>query len=70
MTEGAADDAKAKLGSGVVAFVTVYEGRASLVVGVTQDLTARVNAVDLVRGAEALVASGGGRPDMAQAAWA
>ena len=64
-----ADDAKAKLGSGVVAFVTVAEGKASLVVGVTADLTARVNAVDLVRaGAEALGGKGGGgRPDMAQA---
>jgi len=64
-----ADDAKAKLGSGVVAFVTVADGKASLVVGVTQDLTPRVNAVDLVRvGAEALGGKGGGgRPDMAQA---
>ena len=64
-----ADDAKAKLGSGVVAFVTVAEGKASLVVGVTPDLTSRVNAVDLVRaGAEALGGKGGGgRPDMAQA---
>ena len=64
-----ADDAKAKLGSGVVAFVTVAEGRASLVVGVTPDLTARVSAVDLVRaGSEALGGKGGGgRPDMAQA---
>jgi alanyl-tRNA synthetase len=64
-----ADDAKAKLGSGIVAFVTVTDGRASLVVGVTEDLTARVNAVDLVRaGAEALGGKGGGgRPDMAQA---
>jgi len=64
-----ADDAKAKLGSGIVAFVTVADGRASLVVGVTADLTARVSAVDLVRaGAEALGGKGGGgRPDMAQA---
>jgi alanyl-tRNA synthetase len=64
-----ADDAKAKLGSGVVAFVTTAEGKASLVVGVTQDLTTRFNAVDLVRaGAEALGGKGGGgRPDMAQA---
>ena len=64
-----ADEAKTKLGSGVVAFVTVADGRASLVVGVTPDLTARVNAVDLVRaGAEALGGKGGGgRPDMAQA---
>jgi alanyl-tRNA synthetase len=64
-----ADDAKAKLGSGVVAFVTVAEGRASLVVGVTPDLTARISAVALVRaGSEALGGKGGGgRPDMAQA---
>jgi alanyl-tRNA synthetase len=64
-----ADEAKAKLGSGVVAFVAVSEGRASVVVGVTPDLTARINAVDLVRaGAEALGGKGGGgRPDMAQA---
>jgi alanyl-tRNA synthetase len=64
-----ADDAKSKLGSGVVAFVTVAEGKASLVVGVTPDLTARVSAVDLVRaGAEAVGGKGGGgRPDMAQA---
>jgi len=64
-----ADDAKARLGSGVVAFVTVADGKASLVVGVTPDLTERISAVDLVRaGAEALGGKGGGgRPDMAQA---
>jgi alanyl-tRNA synthetase len=64
-----ADDAKARIGSGVVAFVTVAEGKASLVVGVTPDLTSRISAVDLVRaGAEALGGKGGGgRPDMAQA---
>ena len=63
------DSAKAQLGSGVVAFVAVADGRASLVVGVTDDLTARVSAVDLVKlGAEALGGKGGGgRPDMAQA---
>jgi len=67
--KGLADDAKAKLGSGVVAFVAAAEGKVSLVVGVTDDLTARVSAVDLVRlGAEALGGKGGGgRPDMAQA---
>jgi alanyl-tRNA synthetase len=64
-----ADDAKARLGSGVVAFVTVADGKASLVVGVTPDLMAQISAVDLVRaGAEALGGKGGGgRPDMAQA---
>jgi alanyl-tRNA synthetase len=64
-----ADEAKAKLGSGVVAFAAVADGKASLVVGVTDDLKARISAVDLVRlGAEALGGKGGGgRPDMAQA---
>ncbi|MBI1328794.1 MAG: alanine--tRNA ligase [Alphaproteobacteria bacterium] len=67
--KGLADDAKAKLGSGVVAFVALADGKASLVVGVTEDLTKRISAVDLVRiGAEALGGKGGGgRPDMAQA---
>jgi alanyl-tRNA synthetase len=67
--KGLADDAKTKIGSGVVAFVAVAEGRASLVVGVTGDLSNRISAVDLVRiGAEALGGKGGGgRPDMAQA---
>ena len=67
--KGLADDAKTKIGSGVVAFVTVADGKASLVVGVTDDLIARISAVDLVRlGAEALGGKGGGgRPDMAQA---
>jgi alanyl-tRNA synthetase len=64
-----ADELKRKLGSGVVALVSTAEGKASIVVGVTDDLTARFNAVDLVKaGASALGGKGGGgRPDMAQA---
>jgi alanyl-tRNA synthetase len=65
-----ADEFKKSLGSGVVALVGLSEdGKASIVVGVTNDLTARFNAVDLVKkGAEALGGKGGGgRPDMAQA---
>jgi alanyl-tRNA synthetase len=67
--KGLADDAKTKIGSGVVAFVASAEGKASVVVGVTDDLTKRISAVDLVRlGAEALGGKGGGgRADMAQA---
>ena len=64
------DEGKKQVGSGVVAIVGVtQEGKAGIVVGVTDDLTARFNAVDLVRrGAEALGGKGGGgRPDMAQA---
>ena len=67
--KGLADEAKTKIGSGVVAFVAAADGKASLVVGVTDDLKARINAVDLVKiGAEKLGGKGGGgRPDMAQA---
>jgi alanyl-tRNA synthetase len=64
------DDGKKQIGSGVVAIVGVTEdGKAGIVVGVTADLTARFNAVELVRkGSEALGGKGGGgRPDMAQA---
>ncbi len=66
---GLIDDGKKKLGTGVVAFVAVNEGRASLAVGVTADLVDKVNAVELVKvGAAALGGKGGGgRPDMAQA---
>nr|MBX2834884.1 alanine--tRNA ligase [Micavibrio sp.] len=64
-----ADDLKAKLGSGVIVLVATNDGKASIVVGVTDDLTSRFSAVDLVRvGSEALGGKGGGgRPDMAQA---
>ena len=64
-----ADDLKKQVGSGVVALVTAVEGKASIVVGVTDDLTDDISAVDLVRvGAAALGGKGGGgRADMAQA---
>ncbi|GAB4366581.1 MAG: alanine--tRNA ligase [Kiloniellaceae bacterium] len=64
-----ADDLKKKIGSGVVVLVAVNDGKASLVVGVTEDATAKASAVDLVKvGSEALGGKGGGgRPDMAQA---
>jgi alanyl-tRNA synthetase len=65
-----ADEGKRQLGSGVVVIVaTAEDGKAGIVVGVTDDLTKRFNAVDLVKkGAEALGGKGGGgRPDMAQA---
>ena len=65
-----ADEAKQSVGSGVVAIAAASEdGKASIVVAVTPDLTSRFNAVDLVRlGSAALGGKGGGgRPDMAQA---
>jgi alanyl-tRNA synthetase len=65
---GAVDDAKQRLGSGVVALVAVNDGRATVAVGVTADLTGTWNAVDLTRAAVAALGGqgGGGRPDMAQ----
>jgi alanyl-tRNA synthetase len=65
---GLIDEAKARLGSGVAAVVTVVEGRASVAVGVTDDLKDRLSAVDLVKAAVAALGGqgGGGRPDMAQ----
>ncbi len=65
---GAVDEAKARIGSGVAALVAVNDGRATVAIGVTDDLKDRLNAVDLVKAAVAAVGGqgGGGRPDMAQ----
>jgi alanyl-tRNA synthetase len=65
---GLIDDAKRQVGSGVVAMVAVNDGRATVAVGVTEDLTASLSAVDLVRKAVETLGGqgGGGRPDMAQ----
>jgi len=67
---GLVDEGKKQIGSGIVAIIGVSdEGKAGLVVGVTQDLTGDYDAVELVKtGAEALGGQGGGgRRDMAQA---
>jgi alanyl-tRNA synthetase len=65
---GLVDDAKQRIGSGVVALVAVKDGRATVAVGVTEDLAGSRDAVDLVRKAVAELGGqgGGGRPDMAQ----
>ncbi len=65
---GMVDAAKGKLGSGVAVMVTTEGGKASVAVGVTDDLTARFSAVDLVKAAVSALGGqgGGGRPDMAQ----
>ena len=62
------DTMKQKVGSGIAALIAVNEGRASVAVGVTDDLAGQINAVDLLKAAvEALGGQGGGgRPDMAQ----
>ena len=63
------DDIMQNIGSGIVVLCSDKDDKASVVVGVSKDLTAKYNAVDLVRAASAVVGGqgGGGRPDMAQA---
>ncbi len=64
-----ADEGKKKLGSGVVILVANdADGKAALVVGVTNDLTSTNNAVQMVQAGVAELGGkgGGGRPDMAQ----
>ena len=65
---GTADAIKKELGSGVVALVSVNEGKAAVVVSVTEDLVGSIDAVELVRRGVAAVggAGGGGRRDFAQ----
>jgi alanyl-tRNA synthetase len=66
--KGMADEFKKKLGSGVVALIGVEDGKASAVVGVTDDLSKNLSAVELVKAGVAALGGkgGGGRPDMAQ----
>jgi len=64
------DEAKRSVGSGIVAIGGISEdGKAAIVVGVSDDLVSKFSAVDLVRAASEIVGGkgGGGRPDMAQA---
>ena len=63
------DEINKSLGSGIVVLGTDKDSKASIVVGVTQDLTGKYSAVDLVKLASQAVGGqgGGGRPDMAQA---
>jgi alanyl-tRNA synthetase len=64
----AVDSMKQRVGSGIAALVAVNDGRASVAVGVTDDLANQVSAVELVKAAVAALGGqgGGGRPDMAQ----
>jgi alanyl-tRNA synthetase len=62
------DNIRNKLGSGVVVLGSVQDGKVALIVGVTADLTARVQAGKVIKPvAEKVGGSGGGRPDMAEA---
>jgi len=62
------DNLRNKLGSGVVVLGSVQDGKVALIVGVTKDLTARVQAGKIIAEvAKKVGGSGGGRPDMAEA---
>ncbi len=64
-----ADAFKAQIKSGVVALASSFDGKVSIVVAVTDDLSKKFSAVELVKAGAELVGGkgGGGRPDMAQA---
>ncbi len=62
------DELRTKLGSGVVVLGATTDGKVSLIVGVTRDLTGKVQAGRIVGQIAALVGGkGGGRPDLAEA---
>ena len=62
------DQLRDKLGSGVVVLGSASDGRVALIVGVTKDLTSRVQAGKVIGPvAQKVGGSGGGRPDMAEA---
>lgn len=62
------DDLKNQLGSTIIVLATVAEGKVSLIAGVSNDVTDRVKAGELIgMVAQQVGGKGGGRPDMAQA---
>ncbi|CAM4260207.1 alanine--tRNA ligase [Vibrio agarivorans] len=62
------DDAKNRVGSGVILIANVANDKVGLIAGVTKDLTGKVKAGELVNMvAQQVGGKGGGRPDMAQA---
>ncbi|MEX3015516.1 alanine--tRNA ligase [Gymnodinialimonas hymeniacidonis] len=65
---GIIDEHKARLGSGAVLLIADAGGKAAVAAGVTDDLTDKISAVDLVRAATPVLGGkgGGGRPDFAQ----
>jgi alanyl-tRNA synthetase len=61
------DKLRNKLGSGILALGSVKDGKVSLIVMVTADLTARFHAGNIIKEmAPILGGTGGGKPDLAQ----
>ena len=62
------DKAKQKVGSGIVIMAGVSDSKGVLLIGVTKDITSKINANDIIKKANTItVVKGGGRPEMAQA---
>jgi alanyl-tRNA synthetase len=63
------EEVRAQIGSGIAVFVATNEGKATVSIGVTDDLIDRFSAVDLVRAANEAIGGkgGGGKPFLAQA---
>jgi alanyl-tRNA synthetase len=62
------DQLRDKLGSGVVVLGSANDGNVALIVGVTKDLTSRIQAGKVIgKVAEKVGGKGGGRPDLAEA---
>ena len=66
---GIIDQGKKDIKSGIVACISIFEDKVGLAVGITQDLTSKYDAVDLVKSASEILGGkgGGGRKDFAQA---
>jgi alanyl-tRNA synthetase len=62
------DQLRDKIGSGVVVLGSATNGNVSLIVGVTKDLTSRIQAGKVIAPvAQQVGGKGGGRPDLAEA---
>jgi len=66
---GIIDQGKKEIKSGIVVSISTFEDKVGLAVGISQDLTSKYNAVDLVKTASEILGGkgGGGRKDFAQA---
>ncbi len=66
---GIIDQGKKDIKSGIIVCISTFEDKVGLAVGISQDLTSKYDAVDLVKTASTILGGkgGGGRKDFAQA---